>query len=832
MLEIKDFQTEYRLNPVGIDEKSPRFSWKLVSDTENTNQTSYRLKVSLHEGRKSILVWDTKKVSSSDSIHINYAGNALLPETKYYVNLEVTDNHGEKAAAKGTFITGFLGDHSLISAEWLAPEAGDVVPVFSKTFELDYSGKVPAYIFLSAYGIYEAKLNGKLISDALLAPGLTVYSDRLQYQMYDVSSLLRNGKNTVEILISKGWCCGRYPFGRNCDQEFFVKNRAILCQLDVFTPERKIVIKTDNTWECRESKLRFAEIYDGEIYDNSFDSIVPVNYHIADYGYSNLIGQISEPVRAVVKLEPVELITTPLGEKVIDFGQNLSGFVEFDVHLKKGEKIKISHAEVLDKDGNFYTRNLRSARELIQYTAGGKKNEKFHSKLTFQGFRYIRLDEYPCEVELSDFRAYAICTDMSRTGHFSSSHKLLNQLYSNVIWGNMDNFVDIPTDCPQRDERAGWTGDIQVFSKTAVQNFNAALFFKKWLGDVRVEQGESGSCPVVVPGFGIKSTACGWGDAATVVPMECYMAYGDKELLEVQYEAMRKWVEYLRSTGDNEYLWNTGKHYGDWLTLDQITDTGYNFMLATAYYAYSAGLVSKAAGILGKEEDRIKYSELAQKVKEAFAKEYLEGGLPKYKTQTAHAIALHFGLAGDAEKTGSELLRLVRENSNKLKTGFLGTPYLCDALFESSNTEAAFDILLQEEYPSWLYSVKNGATTTWEHWDSRMPDGSFWSDGMNSFNHYAYGSIADFMYKKIAGIEPIEPGYKKILIRPVTDKRIDYAEGSIDTVYGIVSSSWRKENSKFVLEVEIPANTTAKIVLPDGRTEEKGSGKYCFEAKL
>jgi len=819
MLKCENLLIEYMKNPLGIDEDKPRFSWKLKSDNQNVIQESYHIIV---EG-----VWDSGRVDSSESVHIEYKGEKLMPKTRYNVRVKAWDNHGEESEwISGEFETGFLGE-DLWKAKWLVPEVTETVPVFSKKFDVkDCVEK--ARVYVTAYGLYEIYINEKRVSDRYLTPGFTSYKKRLQYQTYDIWEYLETGENEIKIYLAKGWCTGRYPF--QIHSNVYDMEAGVLAQVELTYKDITDVFATDENWECYESKIRFSEIYDGEIYDNSFEENIKRDFKIGDYGYSNIIGQINEPVRVIDKLLPKEIIKAPNGETVIDFGQNMVGWVEFKVKGNKGDKVILSHGEVLDKDGNFYNKNLRTAKQRIEYILSGEVEEKYHSRLSFQGFRYVRIDEYPGEVTEDNFVAYVICSDMERTGHVESSHELLNQLYKNIIWGQKGNFVDIPTDCPQRDERVGWTGDAQIFCKTAAQNMNVALFFKKWLGDVRADQTEEGACLIAVPSMKETIATSGWGDAATVCPWDLYMTYSDKKLLEVQYESMKKWVYYIKNQGDNPYLWNTGFQFGDWLALDSGHDrygaTSEDY-ISTAYYSLSCKIVRDTAKILGKDEDYKEFSELYDKIIESLRMEFITpNGRVGDNTQTANAMALKFNLVKNKERVAKQLNYLIEKNGNKLTTGFLGTPCLCDALCENGYTEKAFDLLLQEEYPSWLYSVKMGATTVWEHWDGIKPDGSFWSDDMNSYNHYAYGAIADFMYKKIGGITPIEPGYKKILIKPVTDKRITSAKTSIETVYGEVKTEWSNCDGKFKMKVTVPCNTTAEIILPGGEHFEVGSGEY------
>ena len=826
MINCYELLTEYMKDPIGID-LNPAFSWELKSDRDNAVQTAYRIVV---DG-----VWDSGKVESSRSIHIEYGGPALMPETEYKVRVKVWDNHnGESEWIHGTFETA-LEPQSSWQAKWLTPEnKTEAVPVLTK--EITVCGVISkARVYASAYGLYEIYINGKRLSDRLLTPGFTSYKKRLQYQVYKAEEYLREGKNLIEIYLAKGWCTGRYPFQKG-QNPYGMKASAVM-MMKLTTDKGTTVVGTDETWSCRESKLRFSEIYDGEIFDNSLAENIPVSFSVSELGFENLIPQVNEPVRVIETLQPKQLIITPKGEKVIDFGQNMTGWVSFRACGKPGDRVKISHAEVLDQDGNFYTGNLRTAKQLIEYTLSGKGEEQYHSRMSFQGFRYIRIDEFPCDVTLDRFCACVICSDMKRTGSFECSNKLINKLYQNIIWGQKSNFVDIPTDCPQRDERVGWTGDAQIFCKTSAKNMNTALFFKKWLGDMRADQTEEGATLIFVPSMNETLTAAGWGDAAVICPWEIYFAYGDESVLRVQYPAMRKWVEYIKAQGDDPYLWNTGFQLGDWLALDCREEkrdgmTSKDF-IASAYYALSCKILADAASVLGYNDDVKEYSDLLTNIKKRIAYEFITpSGRLSENTQTANVLALKFGISTNPKKNAKTLCRLIEENGNKLTTGFLGTPYLLDVLYENGYTEKAFDLLLQQEYPSWLYSVNMGATTIWEHWDGIKPDGSFWSDSMNSYNHYAYGSVADFMYTKIGGITPLKAGYKQVRICPVVDKRISYARTSIDTMYGRVSSDWKLENDSFCLDVEIPCNTRAEIIMPDGSKYEKGSGSYSFFSEI
>jgi len=517
---------------------------------------------------------------------------------------------------------------------------------------------------------------------------------------------------------------------------------------------------------------------------------------------------------------------------VIDFGQNLVGWVVLKAKGHAGDSIIVSHAEILDKAGNFYTDNLRAAKARDIYILKGGEQEVFEPHFTFHGFQYIRIEGYPGDLKPEDFTAVALYSDMKKTGSFTSSNQLINQLQHNIQWGQRGNFLDVPTDCPQRDERLGWTGDAQVFSRTATFNMGVDNFFSKWLQDVAADQQPNGSVPFVVPnvlGPGAGGST-GWADVSTIIPWNLYLAYGDKQVLEQQYGSMKAWVDYMKSKSIND-LWNTGFHFGDWLFYrpdddndgrSAVTD---KYLIAQCFYANSTQLLIKAAAVLGKTDDVSAYSALLQKIKEAFTKEYMTpNGRLVSGTQTAYVLALNFDMLPESlrSQAAMRLADNVKDYGYHLTTGFLGTPYLCHVLSRFGYTDIAYKLLLQETYPSWLYPVKMGATTIWERWDGEKPDSSFQTPGMNSFNHYSYGAIGDWMYRVVAGLDTYEdgPGYKHISIIPHAGGGLTMAAADLETHYGKISSHWKMENGRLILDVEIPVNTQATILIPATATQK------------
>jgi alpha-L-rhamnosidase len=832
MMELRDIRIEYRENPIGIDIRKPRFSWILKSKDQNVLQTAYQVVVT----KDAKAVWDSGKQESNQSILIKYEGMELEPNSLYHVNVKVWDNKGNHASGAGFFETGLLGGIHF-SADWIShdfPAEESACPVFLKEFKVKKEIQ-KARIYASALGIYEIKINGKKVGDSFFTPGWTNYHKRLQYQTYAVDNMIQE-QNDIEIVVGNGWYKG--ILGHRSESNHYGDKVAVLVEIHLtYSDNTTEIIRTDESWKVTTGSIRSSEIYMGEVIDSCFKegevrNVVPISFD-----NNRLIAQEGELVRITEKITAKEFFITPKGEKVIDFGQNLTGFVEVRVKGNVGQKITIRHAEVLDKHGNFCTETLRLAKSVDEYICNGA-DQTFLPHFTFHGFRYICIEGME-EVNINNFTACVLHTDMEETGLFRCSDSTVSQLQSNISWSQKGNFLDIPTDCPQRDERLGWTGDAQVFAPTAAYNMNVYLFFRKWLHDLASEQTMELGVPHVVPNLlGEKEGAAAWGDAATIIPWVLYETYGDIQILEEQYESMKDWIEYIISRCGENGLWQSGYQYGDWLALDKEDggeDTGSTdrYLVANAFYAYSTNILAKTAGILKKTNDAKKYADLYKKVKRLINDEYItKTGRMVSETQTACVLALYFNIAEEEyrDRILESLKTNIKTHKNHLSTGFVGTPYLCHTLTENNLHDLAGIIFLQEDYPSWLYPVKKGATTIWERWDSIKPDGEFNSSGMNSLNHYAYGSIGDWMYRQVAGINQLEPGYKKILIKPQFIKGITFVDATYKSVYGEIRSAWSCENNLIKINIEIPANTTAVVYLPEkDKPLELGSGRYEFE---
>ncbi len=710
-------------------------------------------------------------------------------------------------------------------SNWITAGTEELAPVFIKTFTLAAPVKSAA-IAASALGLYEIHINGIRVGDLRMTPGWTSYKKRVQWQEYDITALLKE-ENEIVISTAEGWCTGTLAWENH--HHLWSDRIAVIATLKATLENGECVtVNTDDSWSWGHGRVVRSEIYNGEIYDRQAEITAIGAAEIYDHTTDILIPQDGCDIREIEWIPAKELIITPEGDTVIDFGQEVTGYVSFSVKGEAGHTCSIQHAEILDAKGNFYIENLRAAKAMITYTCNGERCE-YHPHFTFMGFRYIRLNNWPEKVDLKEFRAVVVHSDMKRTGHFECSNPELNRLYENIVWGQRGNFLDVPTDCPQRDERLGWTGDAQAFVRCAAYNYNVHDFFRKWLRDLAADQREDGRISAVIPdvlGEGGAGSAA-WGDAAVICPWQVYMAYGDLDLLREHFPAMKKWVDWIRAQGEREEVWNTGGHYGDWLNLDPNYKDEDQYMIATAYFAYSCSLVIKAGKLLG--YDMSEYEALHARIVEAFRTLYMQDGRMLSRTQTAHVLAVYFDLCREEEKAAltAELAQLIHEVGDHLATGFVGTPYLMHVLSENGQNETAYSLLLRREYPSWLYPVTMGATTIWERWNGIFPDGTINTPSMNSFNHYAYGAVGDWMMGRMAGITPIEPGYTRVALAPMPDPRVEWVKASIDTAYGTIASEWKHEGAQVTYTFTIPAGVTAEITI-GGKTEVCGEGTYSY----
>ncbi|MFO8002426.1 MAG: family 78 glycoside hydrolase catalytic domain [Marinilabilia sp.] len=842
---VTDLRTEYKDNPVGIDVQNPRLFWKLESTQNNIMQTAYQVQVSLDAGfdDPDMIVWDSGWTHSDQSIQVLYEGNALESGQRYYWRVRVRDNQDNQTdwSKPAHWEMGLL-DQSDWKAQWIcAPWDDDTEPPRPAVMmrnEFSLKGEVEsARMYASSLGLYEMEINGQRVGDQFFTPGWTSYGERVQYQTYDISGHLQEGDNAIGVILGDGWYRG--DLGWDDQNNFYGETLSFLGQIHVeYKDGTSDVFISNSDWDVTTGPIKYSEIYDGEYYDARLEK---ENWSLVSYEDPeeldkaetmevegvDLVAPQAPPVRNTMELKPVDVIYTPEGDTVLDMGQNMVGYMRMTVDGPEGRKVTLRHAEVLDDDGNFYTDNLRGADQTNVYVLKGEGTETWEPRFTFQGFRYVAVDGYPGDtIDPSAFTGVVVHSDMEPTGHFDCSNSLINQLQHNTVWGQKGNFLDVPTDCPQRDERLGWTGDIQVFGNTANILMNTAGFLSRWLKDLEADQLENGAVPHVVPNVLSKDDtgAAGWGDAATTVPWSLYQSFGDKRVLKQQYESMKKWVGFMKkraSERGNPYLWTGDFHFGDWLSFSSNNSAypgayTHTDLIATAFFAHSSRIVLKTAELLGNEEDVQHYSQLHEKIKRAFQNEFLTpNGRLSSDTQTAYLLALRFDLLPEnmREKASENLVRAVNERGH-LTTGFLGTPHLNHVLSEFGHDEITYQLLMRKDYPSWLYPITKGATTIWERWDGIKPDHSFQNKGMNSFNHYAYGAIVEWLFKEVAGIDNDQPGYKKMVLRPSPGGDLSHARAFQNTLYGRVSSVWHFDGENFVWNIEIPANTTAKVVLP------------------
>lgn len=871
MLQVKSLRCEYLENPIGLDAEKPRISWQLDSDRRGVKQTAFQIQVSLQDNFSTV-EWDSNRIVTDESLHFEIDHITLQPFTRYYYRLKVWDNYNNESnwSEPAYWETGIYRNENW-SAEWItAPstlENTEASPYFRRVFPVEKAVK-SARIYATSLGIYELHLNGRRVGDSYFTPGWTSYNKRLQYQAYDVTSMVSKGENAIGMVLGNGWYKGQFGFeGR---KNIYGDQKAGLLELHItFEDGEKIKVVTDRNWQTSSGPIKMSEIYHGEHYDArlemkdwckaNFNSESWENAVVINHKKDMIVFQQNEPVRKIDYLKPKELIHSPEGDIVLDMGQNMVGWMKFHIKGETGQEVSLRHAEILDKNGNFYLGNIRTAKQKITYILkGDEEGETFEPHFTFQGFRYVKLIGFPENIQLDDFTGVVLHSDMEETGRFECSNPLINQLHHNIVWGQKGNFLDVPTDCPQRDERLGWTGDAQMFARTASYLKNIAPFFTKWMKDLEADQLDNGGVPYVIPDIiqktsgnlgGVTHSVAAWGDAAVIIPWTIYLCYGDKQILEEQYESMKAWVEYVRGRGDTEELWDSDFQLGDWLALDSEPDTytgatDHTF-IATAYFAYSAELLARTAGVIDRQDDARNYEHLHEKIVKAFQRKFISSsGSLTVQTQTAHVLTLAFNLVGceDKSQIAADLVELIKERDYHLTTGFVGTPYLNIVLSENGYHDVACKLLLQTDYPSWLYQITKGATTVWEHWDSIKEDGSFWSDDMNSFNHYAYGSIGEWLYKVIGGIDVVEdqPGYKHIYLTPNLGAELTWVNTNLHTMYGDVRSSWKQENDTIKYQFEIPANTTATIILKDvdnvlvkesGKPLDNQEGIYCYLKK-
>jgi alpha-L-rhamnosidase len=713
-----------------------------------------------------------------------------------------------------------------------------------------------ARLYASAHGLYEVEINGRRVGDDAMSPGWTVYRDRLRYYTYDVTSHLRQGGNAIGSWLGDGWYRGRLGW-RGGFRNLFGTDLSLIAQLEIwYTDGRSETVATDGAWRAAASPIVHSGNYDGETYDAraewsgwsepNFDDSAWTPVQIRRRDPATLVAAMGPPVRCVEEVRPVAVLHTPSGRRVVDFGQNLVGRPRIRVRGGGGQTVTLRTAEVL-QDGEVYQRPLREAKSTDRYTLAGRDVEEWEPRFTFHGFRYVQVDGWPGDLDEAvahgDLVARVYHTDLARTGWFTSSDPELNRLHENIVWSMRGNFLDIPTDCPQRDERVGWTGDIQVFAPTAAFLYDCSGMLASWLVDVAHEQLPDGTVPWYVPVIPSRRMwtpirpGAGWGDVAVLTPWTLYERYGDTGILARQYPSAKAWVDLVDRLAGPDHLWDKGFQLGDWLDPtapadDPAAAATDRHLVATAYFAHSADHLARTAEVLGLSDDAVYYRLLANQVREAFQRRYVTApGRLASDTQTAYALGIVFDLLPEAQVAlaGQRLADLVAAGGNRIGTGFLGTPLVTDALTRTGHLDTAYDLLMERNCPSWLYPVTQGATTIWERWDSLLPDGTVNPGQMTSFNHYAFGAIADWMHRVVAGIAPGAPGYREIVFRPRPGGGLTHARASHETPYGRAAISWElTADGGFRVEAVVPTGTQATLDLPGEPVRNLTPGTHRF----
>ena len=842
-MNITELRCEYRSNPLGIDNRNPRLSWILESDQRGQRQTAYQITAasSLLNLQSGIYdFWDSGKMNSAETFHVIYEGNQLKSRQRIWWKVCVWDKDDQPSGISqpswwemglldpGEWVGDWIGSSLVGGPHTMIP-----VPFFRKEFSIDQP-IVSARLYATALGLYEFEINGKRAGDDIFTPGWTDYSKRIQYQVYDVTEWLNQGQNAVGAILGDGWYCG---FAGWRDRQRSGDRPKILCQLEMtLLNGDKLVIPSNSSWKTSFGSILQADLLMGESHDARLDfpgwSTQGFNdqkwnavetFQVSKIG---LVAQIGPTVKKQEELKPISESTEqkawPVSQWIFDMGQNMVGWVRLKVKAPSGTTIRLRFGEVLNPNGTLYTQNLRSAIQTDYFTLNGGDEEIFEPHFTFHGFRYVEMSGYPGIPTQDMITGIVLHSDMPVTGIFECSDPLINQLQHNILWGQKGNFVDVPTDCPQRDERLGWTGDAQVFARTATYNLDAVAFFERYQYNLADAQSPDGQFPTVAPNPAIAGIDGGpaWSDAGIICPWTIYLQYGDKTILQQHYESMSRFIQFLESTS-RDFIrvypgWDGFEGFGDWLSINADTPKD---LIGTAFFAYSVSLMVKIAGILGKTADIEKYQRLLERICHSFIDHFVTSqGMVVGNTQTAYVLALHFDLLPEhlRARSAEALVSDIKRRGMHLSTGFVGSPYLPFVLTRFGHLDIAYQLLNQKTWPSWLYPVTQGATTIWERWDGWTVEKGFQDPGMNSFNHYAYGSIGEWLYRKVAGIDLDDerPGFRHIIINPNPGGGLDHVKAEYLSVVGKIQSEWRVENERFHLDVLIPTNTTATIYIP------------------
>ena len=820
-MQIYDTKVNHLTNPLGFRMDRTVFSWK-VKDAKGTRQNAARIRIASDTAMQEIL-YDSGWEKEADSLAFPVKSD-LKPRTRYYWTVAVESDAGEQETSDVQWFETAKREEDW-AGKWITCDSTEKRhPYFEKEI-CPAAGKevAKARLYISGLGLYEAFYNGERIGNEYFTPYSNDYNEWVQYQTYDVTEQMKHS-GTLSVLLGNGWYKARFGFTAKEDVGFYGNEWKLIAELHLeYADGTEDVIGTDESWMVRRSTITFSNLYDGEHRDDTLENVPVCHAFLCEAPKGNLEERMSLPVTVHEVFEPVELIHTPAGEQVFDLGQEITGLFTLNVHAPTGTKIHIQTGEIL-QEGNFYNANLRSAKSEYFFVTDGSE-QVLIPHFTYYGYRYVKVEGI-ADLRKEDLKGMALYSDLDPVGTMTTGHDLVNRLIENVRWGLQGNFLDVPTDCPQRDERMGWTGDAQVFSPTATYLKDTYAFYAKYLYDMAKEQRVlGGKVPDVVPSCGVESTACVWGDASCIIPWNLYLFYGDKSILEDQFESMKSWVDYIRKVDGADHGWRYVFHYGDWLALDnpvggaeQVLGATDEEFIANLYYAVSAGLVANAAAVLGLEAEEKEYRALSEAQFEIVKKEYYSvTGRCCIKTQTALILTLKYHLSENEDLVKQQLKKLFEDSNRKLKTGFVGTPLLCNVLTDHGMEDLAYDLLLNEEYPGWLHEVKLGATTVWERWNSLLDDGTISGISMNSMNHYSYGSVLEWMFRHAAGINTIDavPGMRKITVAPILNRKLRKMDATYDSPAGTYRSSWELPDPKHVtVRVSVPFGCSADLTLP------------------
>jgi Alpha-L-rhamnosidase N-terminal domain./Bacterial alpha-L-rhamnosidase. len=836
-MKITQLRTNHIINLLGYAIEKPVFTWQ-VEDAKGKTQKAARLTISKTEDMTDLL-YDTEWQPSLNSLACEI-DLPLAPRTRYFWQVAVQSDAGEEAISDiNWFETAKMAE--AWGGKWITCDKNEPRhPIFTKNLPVK-NKVVSARLYICGLGLYEAYLNGKRVGEEYFTPYSNDYNEWLQYQTFDITKEIKKGGD-FKVMLGNGWYKGRFGFSSTPESPaFYGDSWHLMAEIRVrYADGHEDAFGTDESFQVTRSNIVFSNLYDGEHVDSTLPAIPLVAATLSKEKLAPLYARYSTPVTVHEKIKPVELIHTAKGEMVLDIGQNQAGIFALAINVKKGEKVSLFFGEEM-QHGCFYRENLRSAKAEYSFVSDGTP-QIIMPHFTFYGYRYVMVNGLP-DLRKDDFTALALYSDIAPVGEIKTGSKLINKLIENTKWGQKGNYLDVPTDCPQRDERMGWTGDAQVFSPTAAYLTDCYAFMRKYLFDMAKEQAAmDGKVPVVVPSSGTVDAACAWGDATCIIPWNMYVFYGDVQILKEHYESMKAWVDYLKKVDGDTHEWGKQFHYGDWLALDLPsakddavlggTDEGF---IANVYYRHSAILTAKAAKVLGHKKDEKYYLALADTLLKHIQDEYFsKTGRCCIDTQTAHIMTLYFGLSADKARAKAALNRLFKLSEGKLRTGFVGTPLMCNVLSDMNDSALAYRLLLNEEYPGWLREVKLGATTIWERWNSLDDDGLISSTGMNSLNHYAYGSIVEWIFRHAAGINPDEnvPGFKKAILRPTPNRDLGSLKASYRSAAGLYKCDWKAlKNGQVTLKITIPFNCTADLHLPDG-VHTLDAGAHHFEYVL